>query len=274
MSFVSAKLMAGLVRPISLSILLPQGEKAYLKSMTSPPPDLAAWRAQMTKPAGPLGGLARQAQQRINRIIPEKVHATITTAMEGLTRGILTGADFATGSPLHGLTLDERRAKAAAAIDGWKKAASVEGGITGAGGFLAAAADFPLLMSFKIKLLFEIAAIFGHDGTDLDERLYILHIFELAFSDSAHRARVLAAMDDWDARRHERPASLEAFDWRAFQQQYRDHIDLAKLAQLLPVVGAPVGAIVNWRLVEWLGQTAVMAYRMREEGGGGNRPTP
>ncbi|WP_419255521.1 EcsC family protein [Caulobacter sp. ErkDOM-YI] len=239
--------------------------------MQHPPPDLAAWRAAMTKPAGPLGGLARKAQVRINQIIPEKVHAAITTAMEGLTRGILTGADFATGSPQHGLTLDEKRAKAAAAIDGWKKTASVEGGITGAGGFLAAAADFPLLMSFKIKLLFEIAAIFGHDGTDLDERLYILHIFELAFSDAGHRARVLAAMDDWDARRPERwgaerPDTLEAFDWRAFQQQYRDHIDLAKLAQLLPVVGAPVGAIVNWRLVEWLGVTAVMAYRMREAG--------
>jgi len=234
--------------------------------MISPPPDLAAWRAAMTKPAGPLGGLARKAQLKINQVIPEKVHAAITTAMEGLTRGILTGADFATGSPQHGLSLDEKRAKAAAAIDGWKKTASVEGGITGAGGFLAAAADFPLLMSFKIKLLFEIAAIFGHDGTDLDERLYILHIFELAFSDATHRARVLAAMDDWDARRGERPDTLEAFDWRAFQQQYRDHIDLAKLAQMLPVVGAPVGAIVNWRLVEHLGVAAVMAYRMREEG--------
>jgi hypothetical protein len=65
----------------------------------------------------------------------------------------------------------------------------------------------------------------------------------------------------------ERPSDLSAFDWRAFQQQYRDHIDLAKLAQLLPVVGAPVGAIVNWRLVEHLGTTAVMAYRMRGEGG-------
>jgi len=248
--------------------------------MQHPPPDLADdlahWRAALTKPAGPLGGLARKAQLKINQVIPEKVHAAITTAMEGLTRGILTGADFATGSPQPhsskgGLTLDEKRAKAAAAIDGWKKTASVEGGITGAGGFLAAAADFPLLMSFKIKLLFEIAAIFGHDGTDLDERLYILHIFELAFSDATHRARVLAAMDDWDARRPERwgaerPDTLEAFDWRAFQQQYRDHIDLAKLAQLLPVVGAPVGAIVNWRLVESLGHTAVMAYRMREEG--------
>ena len=174
--------------------------------------------------------------------------------------------------PLHGLTLDERRAKAAAAISGWKAAASVEGGVTGLGGFLAAAADFPLLMSFKIKLLFEIAAIFGHDGTELDERLYILHIFELAFSDVEHRVKVLEAMDDWDARAH--PADLKGFDWRSFQQQYRDHIDLAKLAQLLPVVGAPVGAIVNWRLVERLGHTAVMAYRMRAEQGANNQMLP
>ena len=231
-----------------------------------PPPDLAAWRAAITKPPGPLGGLARRAQVKVNNLIPEKVHAAVTAVLEGMTKAILTGADFATGSPLYGLTLDERRAKAGAAISGWKKAASVEGGISGAGGFLLAAADFPLLMSFKIKLLFEIAAIFGHDGTELDERLYILHIFELAFSDAGHRAKVLAAMDDWDARRAERPSDLSAFDWRAFQQQYRDHIDLAKLAQMLPVVGAPVGAIVNWRLVEHLGTTAVMAYRMRGEG--------
>jgi len=229
-------------------------------------PDLLAWRADLTRPAGPLNGIARATQTRINRLIPEKVHAVLTAAIAGMTRALLVGSDYATGSPLIGLTLDERRARAAKAIDGWKKAAAAEGGVTGFGGFLAAAADFPLLMSFKIKLLFEIAAIFGHDGTDLDERLYILHIFELAFSDAQHRARVLAAMDNWDARRSERPDSLEAFDWRAFQQQYRDHIDLAKLAQLLPVVGAPVGAIVNWRLVESLGQTAVMAYRMREEG--------
>lgn len=228
-------------------------------------PDILAWRDEILRPPGPLNGLARATQQRINRMIPEKVHAAITTAIEGMTRGMLTGSDFMTGAPQIGLTLDERRARAAKAIDGWKKTAAVEGGVTGAGGFLAAAADFPLLMSFKIKLLFEIAAIFGHDGRALSERLFILHIFELAFSDAEHRARVMEAMQDWNAKAH--PAHLDDFDWRAFQQQYRDHIDLAKLAQFLPVVGAPLGAIVNWRLVERLGHTAVMAYRMRAEQG-------
>ena len=228
-------------------------------------PDILAWRDEILRPPGPLNGLARATQRRINRMIPEKVHAAITTAIEGMTRGMLTGSDFMTGAHQIGLSLDERRARAAKAIDGWKKTAAAEGGVTGAGGFLLAAADFPLLMSFKIKLLFEIAAIFGHDGTELPERLFILHIFELAFSDAQHRAGVMAALDDWEGRAH--PAYLNDFDWRAFQQQYRDHIDLAKLAQFIPVVGAPLGAIVNWRLVERLGHTAVMAYRMRAEQG-------
>jgi len=38
-----------------------------------------------------------------------------------MTRAMLTGADFATGSPLYDAPLDERRARAAKAIDGWKK---------------------------------------------------------------------------------------------------------------------------------------------------------
>ncbi len=74
-------------------------------------PDLLTWRADLLRPAGPLNGLARATQQRINRIIPEKVHAAITAAIEGMTRALLVGSDFATGSPLVGLTLDERRAR-------------------------------------------------------------------------------------------------------------------------------------------------------------------
>ncbi|MGI8581540.1 MAG: EcsC family protein, partial [Chitinophagaceae bacterium] len=52
-------------------------------------------------------------------------------------------------------------------------------------------------------------------------------------------------------------------DWRTFQQEYRDYIDLAKMAQLIPVIGAPVGVVVNYRLIKKLGITAMNAYRMR-----------
>ncbi|RYF21417.1 MAG: EcsC family protein, partial [Flavobacteriales bacterium] len=47
------------------------------------------------------------------------------------------------------------------------------------------------------------------------------------------------------------------------QQEYRDYIDLAKLAQLLPVVGAAVGAVANYQLIKKLGKTAMMSYSMR-----------
>jgi hypothetical protein len=56
---------------------------------------------------------------------------------------------------------------------------------------------------------------------------------------------------------------MDDFDWRRFQQEYRDYIDLAKMAQLLPVVGAPIGAIVNYRLLDRLGRTAIGAHRQR-----------
>jgi hypothetical protein len=124
-----------------------------------------------------------------------------------------------------------------------------------------AAADFPALIAIKIKLLFDLAATYGHDTGDFAERLYLLHVFELAFSGAQHRADVFHVLEGWDATPH--PQSLDAFDWRRFQQEYRDYIDLAKMAQLIPVIGAPVGAVVNYRLLDRLGETAVNAYRQR-----------
>ena len=56
---------------------------------------------------------------------------------------------------------------------------------------------------------------------------------------------------------------INDLDWRSFQQEYRDYIDLAKLLQLLPGIGAFVGAYVNNKLVDKLGEYAMYAYRMR-----------
>jgi len=219
---------------------------------------LAAWRERMLRPPGPLDRMARGLQGRINSLIPERVHQAITGVIEQMTRAILTGSDYVTDRPLASGSLREREARVRKAIDGYRNIATVEGGIAGAGGFLLAAADFPALMAIKLKLLFEIAALYGHSGQDWRERLYILSIFQLAFSGADHRRSVLLAME-----RGDQPASPQDFDWRRYQQEYRDYIDLAKLAQLLPVVGAPVGALVNFRLVEQLGETAMNAYRMR-----------
>jgi hypothetical protein len=98
---------------------------------------------------------------------------------------------------------------------------------------------------------------------DYKERIYILHIFQLAFSSQEHRRNIFLQMQNWDEKKHQLPDDIHAFDWRPFQQEYRDYIDLAKMAQLIPGIGAVVGLVVNYKLIKQLGTTAMNAYRMR-----------
>jgi hypothetical protein len=145
----------------------------------------------------------------------------------------------------------------------YRNTAAVEGGITGAGGILLGFADFPILIGLKLKLLFDICSMYGFNVKDYKERVYILHIFELAFSSHVHRRKIYLKMVDWNQKSKDLPEDIHQFDWRNFQQEYRDYIDLAKMAQLIPIIGAPVGFVVNSRLVNKLGKTAMNAYRMR-----------
>jgi len=74
---------------------------------------------------------------------------------------------------------------------------------------------------------------------------------------------VYRQIENWEQRKQDLPDDIHQFDWRTLQQEYRDYIDLAKMAQLIPVIGAPVGALANYRLIDKLGKTAMNAYRMR-----------
>jgi hypothetical protein len=148
-------------------------------------------------------------------------------------------------------------------INGYKNAAAAEGGITGAGGLLLGLADFPILLSIKLKMLFDIASLYGFAVSDYKERVYILHVFQLAFSSQQHRSHIYEQITNWDEKKALLPGDVNQFDWLSFQQEYRDYIDLAKLAQLIPGIGAVVGFVVNSRLIKKLGDTAMNAYRMR-----------
>ncbi|HEY8573063.1 EcsC family protein [Phenylobacterium sp.] len=223
--------------------------------------EVAHWRAEMLRPPGVFDRAAKGVQSRINRVIPEAVHDAVTRVIEQMTRGMLVGADWTTAAPMMDAPLSVRDARAREVIATYRTTAAVEGGVAGAGGFWLAAADFPALIAIKIKLLFDLAGVYGRSGQDFAERLFLLHVFQLAFSSPTRRAEVFHLLQDWDAREH--PHGLDEFDWRTFQQEYRDYIDLAKLAQLIPLVGAPIGAMVNWRLTERVGDYAVNAYRMR-----------
>ncbi len=225
--------------------------------------ELRAWQRKMQQKPSFFNKLSKRTQDKINSWIPEKVHNAIATTIKQMIRGVLFGAKHTTADPLRNVSLEVREARVEEKIKFYRNTAAVEGGITGAGGIFLGLADFPLLIAIKIKLLYEIAAVYGFDTDDYKERLYLLHIFELAFSSQQHRKAVYLEMEDWEVKSRALPDDIHQFDWRKFQQEYRDYIDLAKMAQLVPVIGAPVGVLVNYRLLRKLGTTAINAYRMR-----------
>ena len=111
-----------------------------------------------------------------------------------------------------------------------------------------------------------VAAFFVGSGLvdkDYRERMYILSIFQLAFSSQDHVNKVFAKIENWNEYKNTLSDDINDLDWRSFQQEYRDYIDLAKLLQLVPGIGAVVGAYVNNKLVDKLGEYAMYAYRMR-----------
>ncbi|WP_460640089.1 EcsC family protein [Larkinella harenae] len=226
--------------------------------------ELTTWRLKMMRKPSVVNRLSRNLQTRLNRIIPEKVHQVITATIKQMTRAVLFGAEFLTRQPvLHHLSLEEREQKVRERIAFYKTAGAAEGGVTGAGGILLALADFPVLLALKMKLLFEIAAIYGYPIKEYKERLYIMHIFQLAFSSQERRQAVYLQMTNWREKSQQFPDDIHQFDWRTFQQEYRDYIDLAKMAQLVPGIGAAVGLVVNYRLIDALGKIAMNSYRMR-----------
>jgi hypothetical protein len=225
--------------------------------------ELKRWQHKVSRKPSIASRLSRRVQQKINSIIPEKLHIAITTAIKQMVRGVLFGSGITTGKILQDASLRERERQVMERVELYKRTAAVEGGITGAGGILLGLADFPLLLGLKIKLLFEIAALYGHNVNDVRESLYILYIFQLAFSNQEHRRKVYQQVIEWHLNYDRLPKDMNDFDWRLFQQEYRDYIDLAKLAQLVPVIGAAVGLVVNYKLMNQLGETARNAYRMR-----------
>lgn len=227
--------------------------------------ELRRWEADMQRKPRRWSRATKKIQDRINKIIPEKVHRAITKAIKEITRGVLFGSGFTTRVRKDIKSLEETEAKVKERINFYSSSAAVEGAATGFGGFLLSLADFPLWLTLKMKMLFEIASRYGYDTKDYRERVYILYIFQLTFSSQKHRNDVFKTIEQWELTKDQLPENLNSFDWRTFQLEYRDYIDLAKLLQLIPGVGAIAGALVNHKLTNKLGKTAMNAYRMRHE---------
>ena len=221
------------------------------------------WKEKMRKKPSLLNKDSKGVQNKFNSILPDNYHNIVTSAIKNMTKVVLFGSKYTTKKPLIELTLKERDDLALDKIKTYKNTAMIEGAGTGAGGILIGLTDLPLLLSIKIKLLYELASIYGFNVKDYRERMYILSIFQLAFSSQAHVNKIFAKIENWDEYKDTLSDGINDLDWRSFQQEYRDYIDLAKLLQLVPGIGAFVGAYVNNKLVDKLGEYAMYAYRVR-----------
>lgn len=220
---------------------------------------LIRWKNKLRQPPGLFETASKGVQNKISSIYPEKYHEVMTSTIKQMTKAVLIGSEYTVTTPRINLSLKERDDLARDLSKKYKAVAMVEGAGTGAGGIVMSLADFPLLLSIKIKLLYEIAAIYGFNVKDYKERVYILSIFELAFSSQEHVNEVFRRIEDWDEYKHTVSEEELEIDWRKFQQEYRDYLDIAKLMQMLPLVGAPIGAYVNNKLVKKLSDTAMQA---------------
>ncbi|MEO7394511.1 MAG: EcsC family protein [Chitinophagaceae bacterium] len=227
--------------------------------------ELKLWQRRMCRGQTFAGNLSKSIQDKINSVIPAKVHKAITVTIKQMVRAVLFGSSYTVPKNTNYSSIEETEIAILQKINNYKKTAAVEGGLTGAGGILLGFVDFPVLLGIKIKLLFDIAAMYGFDVKDYKERLYILYIFQLAFSSQKFRKNIYKKMENWDQEIMEVPDDIHGFDWQSFQQEYRDHIDLVKMAQLIPGIGAVIGLVANYQLIKKLGTTAMNAYRMRLE---------
>ncbi|WP_404469999.1 EcsC family protein [Sutcliffiella horikoshii] len=219
------------------------------------------WKMQVAKKSTMFQRFSKGAQNKVNAVIPEKVHTIMTESIKKMVQGTLVGSNMTTkmndGHVV--MTLEEKEKWIEEKLNVYKKTAAVEGAGTGAGGILLGLADFPLLLSIKMKFLFEVAAIYGFNTKNYEERVFVLYIFQLAFSSDSRRKEVLRYIENWEEHKEE----AKELDWKAFQQEYRDHIDLIKMLQMIPGFGALVGAYANYNFLDQLGTTAKNCYRLR-----------
>lgn len=237
-----------------------EGEGTMVNYTMKVEQELYFWKHKMSRRSGLFSRASTRAQTKINRLIPEKIHQVMTESIKNMVKATIVGSNMTTKKGLSKeVSLYDKDQLLKESLSAFKKMAGIEGAGTGAGGIFFGLADFPLLLSIKMKFLFEAAAVYGFDTDEMEERIFILHIFLLAFSSEKKRKETLSIIENWEQHKQ----LIVDMDWRVFQQEYRDYIDLVKMFQMVPGIGAVVGAVANYSLLDHLGETAMNSYRMR-----------
>ncbi|RKL68541.1 ABC transporter-associated protein EcsC [Salipaludibacillus neizhouensis] len=230
--------------------------------------ELERWEYRSLRTLSMPEKVSKRWQNKINNKLPDKLHRVVTEGVKQMIRATIASSDYLSGQPiLTDISLTEREKVLDEKIKTYKRTAALEGAGTGFGGIFLGIADFPLLLNIKMKFLFDTAKIYGHDVENISERLFLLHVFQLAFSKEQRRVEAFEKVTHWQETKESwvNPnPSLEEIDWKSFQLEYRDFIDLPKTLQLIPGFGAIVGATANYHYLDMLAYHAKNSYRHRE----------
>ncbi|MGE7826811.1 EcsC family protein [Paenibacillus sp. NPDC093718] len=229
--------------------------------------EIADWEQKMFKPPGWLEKTSKTIGNRINHLIPPKVHSIITTTIRSIVRTSLFGAEYTPSRPVqHTLDLEIADKEAKELFAQYQKIAVAEGAGTGAGGIMFSMVDFPALIAIKMKFLFELAHVYSYDTKHFSERVFILKVFQMTFSGQENRARLLHSIKHWHKEKEQWLSDADYaqnMDWETFQIEYRDAMDFRKMLQMVPGIGAVAGAWANYTILEELRESAMNAYRLR-----------
>ncbi len=241
--------------------------------------------------AGPIGDAVSGVFKKIGAKVPAEITAAFVTALQGAlgmvndaaqwsysTESVLApfrqaGYEPANVAAIADLPLEACDRIAQTYIQSNKLIGALEGGVTGAGGLAMMAADLPAVMAINFRMIGQIANSFGYDTTGEIEKIYMLNVFTLGSATGV--AGKFTAMGELKkiammAAKGKTWKELETFALVKVIQEVAEKVGVRltkrKLGQVIPILGAGVGAGMNYVFTRDNGVAAWMAYRGRRIG--------
>lgn len=229
------------------------------------------------------------AQKTAELLIPRGVQEAVAKAIVGFLSGVGSFANLTVGEEKirervktfyeeggHELKAADEAAKH---YWNWHITYAVgEGGLTGAAGLAGLAVDIPTLFTISLRLIQEIGICYGYDVSKKEEQEYVMHILRTGTTgDIKAKMEFLIGlknieqillkitwkkMNETLARKEISRLSLLAA-MRQFAKSLGIQITKRKALQIVPLVGALVGASFNGVFVNDVGKAAYMNYRRR-----------
>ena len=233
-----------------------------------------------------LGFAMRPVDWAFDQFVPEPVLDTMTDALtqalsalndasawtydeaEVLAKAADQGVAVGSVAELRDRPLDQLDALAKSYASQNAVLAALSGGGAGLGGGLLLAADVPVLFTVNFRLIQQIAAAYGFPLQGPGYTPLVVSIFNVAASgsreaksDALRELAVAAAAIDGGGYRGRKAQGTLREQLGHVPREIAKNLGAQKLAQLIPIAGAAVGAGVNYWFTEQTAQAAVMLSR-------------